>query len=270
MEPEGSMYYDAIYGAFFGQVAIRGWLVPTMAEIDFIEFEPQHPTEVFEHADGTSSSVDEWQMWARFGDERLPLPKGVSVRHYADGWITWNADVYDTGPFRVPPPEGVEAPPLPAPPSVRWDADPPREPTLSDDARAWLEALPGRPDGAHPGLTHDDLDALVRHPVHGSDPRVLAALLHPEVTYLDPRSGDLAGRDAVRARLAEAVPTIGGAGADRIGPALVNGSCSAWEWVHAEGAVPLRGTSVRRFADGWLAYAADYFDTAVRSDPRSE
>ena len=29
----------------------------------------------------------------------------------------------------------------------------------------------------------------------------------------------------------------------------------------------LRGTSVRRFADGWLTYAADYFDTAPLSDP---
>jgi hypothetical protein len=28
-----------------------------------------------------------------------------------------------------------------------------------------------------------------------------------------------------------------------------------------------RGTSVRRFVDGWIVYAADYFDTAPLADP---
>ena len=29
----------------------------------------------------------------------------------------------------------------------------------------------------------------------------------------------------------------------------------------------LRGTSVRRYADGWVVYAADYFDTACLALP---
>lgn len=40
MAPTGSLYFDAIYGAFHGQREIRAWLVPTMAEIEFIDFVP--------------------------------------------------------------------------------------------------------------------------------------------------------------------------------------------------------------------------------------
>lgn len=40
MAPEGSIYFDAVYGDFHGQHAIRNWLLPTMATIDFIEFVP--------------------------------------------------------------------------------------------------------------------------------------------------------------------------------------------------------------------------------------
>lgn len=34
MAPEGSIYYDAVFGAHRGQRAIRGWLLPAMADID--------------------------------------------------------------------------------------------------------------------------------------------------------------------------------------------------------------------------------------------
>ena len=44
MHPTDSMYFDAIFGAFDGQVAIRNWLVPTMSDISFIEFVPGAPT----------------------------------------------------------------------------------------------------------------------------------------------------------------------------------------------------------------------------------
>lgn len=33
MAPEASIYYDAIFGAYHGQRAIRGWLVPAMADV---------------------------------------------------------------------------------------------------------------------------------------------------------------------------------------------------------------------------------------------
>ena len=125
MAPSGSIYYDAIYGAFDGQVAVRNWLIPTMASIDFIEFVPTAPHALIDDGLG-GTSIDEWQMWAVFGDDRMPLPKGVSVRRYRDGWITWACDVYDTGPFRVPPPPeaGVEAAPIPEWPRTVWRADP--------------------------------------------------------------------------------------------------------------------------------------------------
>ena len=56
------------------------------------------------------------------------------------------------------------------------------------------------------------------------------------------------------------MPRLGGVGVEPVGPLLFDGTTAVQEWVQ-EGAV--RGTSVRRFADGWLTYAADYFDTAV-------
>nr|MCU0261379.1 nuclear transport factor 2 family protein [Ilumatobacteraceae bacterium] len=189
------------------------------------------------------------------------------------GWITWNADVYDTGAFRVPPPEGAEAPPLPPPPSVEWVTQAATEPALSDAALTWLAERADRPAGAHPGLSHDDLHAIVHHPVHGADVDVTAALLHPEAVYLDPLFGDFTGRDAIHAWLADVMPKVGRVRFDTIGPTLFNGSCSAVEWVQmgvsADGdALPMmRGTSVRRFVDGWITYAADYFDTAVLADP---
>ena len=54
---------------------------------------------------------------------------------------------------------------------------------------------------------------------------------------------------------------------------MFDGTTSVREWKQL--AVPpdgnkvmmVRGTSVRRFADGWLVYAADYFDTAPMGDP---
>lgn len=278
MHPTASMYYDAIYGAFHGQVAIRNWLVPTMAEIDFIEFVPQQPSEVFTHADGGSSSIDEWQMWADLGGERIPLPRGVSTRHYADGWISWNADVYDTGPFRVPPPEGTEALPLPDPPPLDWVSRPAEAPTLSTAASEWVgQVRRSTPDTAptptEAGLSHDDLHAIIEHPDHTSDPEVLSAVMHPEARYLDPLFGDFHGRDAIRSWLRDVLPKIGRVRFDPIGPVLFNGSCAAFEWVQmaigTDGEVlpMMRGTSVRRFEDGWVMYLADYFDTATLADP---
>ena len=40
MHPTDSRYFDAIYGSNYGQRDIRGWLVPMMSEISFIEFVP--------------------------------------------------------------------------------------------------------------------------------------------------------------------------------------------------------------------------------------
>lgn len=273
MHPTDSMYYDAIYGAFHGQHDIRNWLIPTMAEIEFIDFVPQQPTAVFDHADG-ASSVDEWRMVARIGDESMPLARGVSVRHYRDGWITWNADVYDTGAFRVPGPDG-SAPELPDWPRTEWtvvEAEP--APTLSDAAKAWLDAGPDVARDAPTGLTNLDLHQIQHHPDVSYDMDVLGALLHPtESVYLDPLFGDFAGRSDIHTWLADVMPKIGDIRFDPVGPVLFDGSTSVEEWlqvaVQPDGtrAPMFRGTSVRRFADGWIVYAADYFDTAPLSDP---
>ena len=231
MHPDDSLYYDAIYGGFHGQQAIRNWLIPTMAEISFVEFAPTAETEMFRGPDGqVTSSVDEWQMFANLDGERFPLPRGVSVRHYSDGWIVWNADVYDTGAFRQPGPDG-EVAPLPPPPRTAWDASP---------TEPWEGVLDN---------------------------------LHPDIVYHDPLFGTFEGATAVRGWLDDVMPKIGNVRHDVIGPVLVNDSCVVREWmqvaVGTDGAtIPMfRGTSVHRFTDGALIYAADYFDTAELADP---
>lgn len=231
MHPKDSFYFDAIYGGFHGQQAIRNWLIPTMAEISFVEFVPTAETETFRNADGqVTSSADEWQMFANIDGERFPLPRGVSVRHYADGWIRWNCDVYDTGAFRQPGPDGETAP-LPPPPRTPWEASP---------GEPWEGVLDN---------------------------------LHPDVVYHDALFGTFEGADAVSAWLDDVMPKLGNVRHDVIGPVLVNDSCTVREWMQVavgdDGTtVPMfRGTSVHRFADGALIYAADYFDTAELSDP---
>ena len=70
MAPEGSIYYDAIFGAYRGQHAIRGWLVPAMADIEFIDFAPTAESVTFDDGEG-GSSLDEWQMVMNLGDTKM-------------------------------------------------------------------------------------------------------------------------------------------------------------------------------------------------------
>ena len=243
MAPEDSIYYDAIYGAFDGQRAIRNWLIPTMATIDFIEFVPTAPPVVFDDGSG-ATSLDEWQMFAVFGDDRMPLSRGVSVRRYRDGWITWACDVYDTGPFRVPPPPdtdaGVDAEPLPDWPRTVWPRDP---------------------------------DALETH-AQSIDFAALGAAFHPtDSVFHDPVVGELRGRHAISAWLTDLGPKMGDVVFEPLGPRLDDGSTSVQEWrqmaVRPDGSrvFMTRGTSVRRRDGGQIVYAADYFDTASLADP---
>lgn len=245
MAPEGSRYYDAIYGAFEGQRAIRNWLLPTMATIDFIEFVPTAPHALF--ADGTGhSSLDEWQMFAVFGDDRMPLSRGVSVRRYRDGWITWACDVYDTGPFRVPPPVEAEL-------QVEVDAEP-----IPDWPRTSWQRDPDHPETSAASVDYD----------------ALAAGFHPtDAMYHDPLVGELEGRDAIGAWLCDIGPKRGNVVFEPLGPRLDDGATSVQEWqqmaIQPDGGrvFMTRGTSVRRRTDGHIVYAADYYDTASLSDP---
>jgi ketosteroid isomerase-like protein len=243
MAPDGSIYYDAIYGAFEGQSAIRNWLIPVMATIDFVEFVPTASPAVFDDGSGTTS-LDEWQMFAVFGDDRLPLSRGVSVRRYRDGWITWACDVYDTGPFRVPPPPDtavdVDAAPLPDWPRTVWQRD---------------------PDASEISAASIDFAAL-------------GASFHPtESVYHDPVAGELRGRDAIAAWLSDTGRRLGNVVFEPLGPRLDDGSTSVQEWqqmaIRPDGSrvFMTRGTSVRRRSGGQIVYAADYYDTASLADP---
>jgi hypothetical protein len=95
--PEGSTYIDPLFGAFYGQDAIRAWIVPVMSMIPNVAFTPTAPAAFADHGDGTATSVDEWVMEATMDDGRVvQMARGCSVRRYRDGWIVYNADHYDT------------------------------------------------------------------------------------------------------------------------------------------------------------------------------
>ena len=234
MAPEGSLYYDAIFGAFHGQSAIRKWLVPAMAEIEFIDFVLLAEPLMFDDGQG-GTSLDEWQMVMNLDGQKIPLSLGVSVRRYRDGWITWACDVYDTAAFRQPPPPdmpGPPSPPLPPCPNVEWATD--------------TTVVSGFID----------------------NPRNVATPFHPtESVYLDPLAGEVRGHAAIASWLAEAALTPAGV-FEPLGPLLSNGTTSVQEWKQTivGSDTARRGTSVRRFADGFVTYAADYYDTAPHSD----
>lgn len=243
MAPEGSIYFDAIYGAFDGQSAIRNWLLPTMATIDFIEFSPTAPDALFDDGAG-GSSLDEWEMVAVIGEDRIPLSRGVSVRRFRDGWITWACDVYDTGPFRVPPPPeaqmDVEAAPIPDWPRTAWQRD-------ADAVETHARSL--------------DVDAIADR-FHETDS-----------IYHDPTAGELRGRDAIRNWLTSRMADIGDVVFEPLGPRLDDGTTTVQEWqqmaLQPDGRRKFmtRGTSVRRRAGDHVVYAADYYDTAPLTDP---
>lgn len=234
MAPEGSLYYDAIFGAFHGQLAIRQWLVPAMADIEFIDFVPTAPGAVFDDGEG-GTSLDEWQMVMNLDGQQIPLSRGVSVRRYRDGWITWACDVYDTAAFRQPPPPEMDGPPppqLPPCPNVAWVAD--------------TTVVP----------------ATLANPLR------IAGPFHPtKSVYIDPTVGELHGDAAISAWLAEAAAAADASVFEPLGPLVSDGTTSVQEWkrvtAHADSSdETLRGTSVRRVVDGQVVYAADYYDTA--------
>jgi hypothetical protein len=286
MAPEGSIYYDAIFGAYYGQRAIRGWLVPAMADIEFIDFVPMAESVVFDDGEG-GSSLDEWQMVMNIGDDKVPLSRGVSVRRYRDGWITWACDVYDTAAFRQPPPPEMASmlaeppPPLPPWPQVEWTTDTSVTPApLSPPAKAWVaKRQAARSSGgstlvdAPSGLSHADIHYLSNDPIAGHDFELLSDLFHPtDSIYIDPVFGEFRGQAAIRAWITDSKPRAASAEFEPLGKPLFDGTTSVLEWKQlvvapdASRPIVLRGTSVRRYVDGWIVYAADYFDTAPLGD----
>ena len=245
MHPTDSRYFDAIYGSYYGQKDIRGWLVPMMSEISFIEFVPTSEPEFFDDGEGVTT-VDEWQMVADMavmgmGEGKMPMSRGVSVRRYREGWMTWACDVYDTGSFRVPPPPGVEAAPLPDAPSPnQWE---------------WHVATPVTV------CSEVDFDADCEQ-------------FHPtDSVYIDPIFGEFHGREEIKSWIMDIMLRVGRIEFVPVGPELNNGKTYLQEWVQVAVTstgerVPMtRGTSVRRYKDGSTIYAADYFDTATLTTP---
>jgi len=98
---------------------------------------------------------------------------------------------------------------------------------------------------------------------------------HPtESVYHDPIFGEIRGREAIRTWLVDIMGKVGNMTFEPLGPMLDDGITSVQEWqqmaIQPDGARAFmtRGTSVRRRgADGSIAYAADYFDTASLLDP---
>ncbi len=240
MAPTGSIYYDAIFGAFHGQLAIRQWLVPAMAEIEFIDFVPMAEPLMFDDGEG-GTSLDEWQMVMNLDGAKIPLSRGVSVRRYRDGWITWACDVYDTAAFRQPPPPDMASPPpppLPPCPNLAWAT-----------TGAGLATLP--------------------------DPRQIATPFHPtDSVYIDPIAGEVRGEAAITAWLADVNATSPIGIVEPLGPLSSDGVTSVQEWkqrtLRDDGsATTLRGTSVRKVVDGFVLYAADYYDTTPPDGPEA-
>ena len=200
MAPEGSIHFDAIFGAYHGQAAIRAWLVPAMAEIEFIDFVPMAESVVFDDGEG-ESTLDEWQMVANMGDEQIPLSRGVSVRRHFAGWITWACDVYDTAAFRQPPPPEmeIEAAPLPDCPQVDWRVhEGATALQLSTRANDWAAGIGATVEGSEAdrpsGLDHDEMLAVLTNSAAAVDLDRMATLFHPtESKYLDPLVGEVSG-----------------------------------------------------------------------------
>jgi len=288
MHPSDSMYFDAIFGAQYGQKAIRAWLLPTMAEISFIEFRPNREPALIETDSGTVM-IDEWTMVATLGGNEFPLSPGVSLRRFRDGWITWVADIYDTVASRTPPPvemplpEGMPEPaPLPDYPEMTWPTlQLPAQAPLSASAQAWADArIQAHAKGGDltfdqpSGLSADDLHAIHKHPTLGRNWNLMADLMHPtDSVYIDPIFGRFEGQQAIRGWMTDIMGKIGDIDFEPISEIDWNGETSLQLWKQVANTRDGKqqemtwGASVRQFKDGWLVYCADYFDTIPLQKP---
>jgi hypothetical protein len=98
MHPTESLYVDPIFGHFRGQAVIRQWLTDIMGKVGKATYVPVGTALL---ADGVS--FQEWQQVAPLPDGReIPMTRGASVRRFADGWMTYAADYFDTAPMLDP------------------------------------------------------------------------------------------------------------------------------------------------------------------------
>ena len=293
MKPEGSMYFDAIFGANYGQHDIRNWLVPTMVESSFLQFRPTGPAIFMDDGEG-GTTIDEWIMVADFGDTEIFMGNGISVRRFRDGWIVDSLDVYDAALSRTPPPAdamammeaigpaAAEMPPLPPYPEMNFqpvEVEAPAPP--SEAAKAWMaartEARANGESGTNTtptGLSNDNLHQLHNDPVASKDFELMADMMHPtDAVYIDPIFGNFKGQDAIREWYTDIMGKMGNIVFEPIAQPVWDGENSLQMWrqmaVQPDGSkVEMTwGYSVRKFKDGWLTYAADYFDTFPLQNP---
>jgi len=153
---------------------------------------------------------------------------------------------------------------------------------LSDGARKWIDSRSAQRGAVAPevvdhasGLSHQEIHDVLNDPIAGADFHLMSDLFHPTASvYVDPLFGEFHGQAAIRGWITDVKGKAGNLAFEPLGPALFDGTTSVQEWkqmaVLADGShgMMLRGTSVRRFSDGWVVYAADYFDTAPLVDVR--
>src|SRR5690606_37479425 len=132
---------------------------------------------------------------------------------------------------------------------------------------------PARFVGTPSGLSHRDIHSVINDRSLGERFFEIHSdmLDHEKSVYIDPFFGDLHGQRAIRAWL---VPIMSGQGSeasfDTVFPAAFledgEGGTSIDEWmltqpVNGEWVKIVRGVSVRRYRNGWVRDAVDFFDT---------
>jgi len=288
LEPEKSMYIDPIFGDLHGQKAIRAWLVPIMSgQGSGASFDPVFPAVFMDDGEG-GTSIDEWQLVQPVDGKWVPVVKGVSVRRYRDGWIRDAVDFFDTGPIRA----GLAAeaakgkrvarlPDWPRVPTTVWQREPSKP--LSPAASHWLQQRSAVPRKANEealntrssGLSNRDLHQVIFESGRSTDFYTqVSDLMHPTASvYIDPIFGEVKGQKAIREWLADIMPKTGNIEFELLQKPVFDDDMSYSEWrqvaVQPDGTrvVMTRGSSIRRYREGWIVYAVDYFDTAPFLDP---
>lgn len=270
MHPGRGVYFDALHGTQDGAAAARRLVADPPARV------PVFPPLLFSDALGSVSMTE----WETAGDAPL---KGISVRRMSGPWIDYAADYYDTGPARRMAFEQGLA--LPEWPRSAPDVDDGRPRTsLSAAALDWLASRRALRAGGGwsvsstvtepSGLGAEDMHAILNDRSTEREFDIICDLMHPTgAVYVDPIFGVFQGQARIREWLTDIMGKVGKASYVPVGAPLLKDGVSFQEWRQVaplpDGGeiVMSRGASVRRFEDGWMTYAADYFDTAPMLDP---
>jgi len=284
LEPDKSVYIDPVFGDLHGQRRIRAWLVPIMSgQGSEASFDPIFPAVFMDDGEG-GTSIDEWQLMQPLDGKWTPIVRGVSVRRYRDGWIRDAVDFFDTSPIRAGlaalSAEGKRVPTLPSWPRVEtkvWKLPPAAK--FGPGIKTWEARRAERSSGGliteTSGLSNRELHQLIfEGPRRADFDAMVLDLMHPTASiYVDPIFGEIRGQAAIRAWLADIMGKVGNIEFELLQKPVFDGDMSYSEWrqvavlPNGDRVVMTRGSSIRRYKDGWIIYAADYFDTAPFMDP---